>query len=208
MSPLSEAEFAWALQHAEACEPLHLGDAAQRHFAERFAVYRQHALQQPVDALRQVYWRLCHLLGEASFTQLAQALALTEPPQTAVLVEYGVGLAEFLQSRGEFEDLPYLADLARLEWAHHQAFNAADGSALQLLELDDQAIAQLMLRRLQWQPSVSLLRSKFSLLSLLPNQGRWPTLAATGTGENLLIWRQDLQVHSRGVDDLSAELLG
>ena len=52
------------------------------------------------------------------------------PPKIACLAHYGGDFADFLMSFGPAQTMPYLADIARLEWAVHECQNMADEEAL------------------------------------------------------------------------------
>jgi hypothetical protein len=96
-----------------------------------FLAYRRNAAASAHRALEQAYPVLAQVLGEPSLRALARALWLACPPLRGDLGEWGAELPEFLSASDDSPDggMPYLADLARLEWAVHQAGRAADVAA-------------------------------------------------------------------------------
>jgi hypothetical protein len=64
------------------------------------------------------------------FRDMARVYMTREPPQSAMLLEYGHGLAGFLESFEPVAKLPYLPDVARIERAWLDAFHAADAEPL------------------------------------------------------------------------------
>src|SRR3990167_8260186 len=95
------------------------------------------------------------LVGEAFFTPLARLYAETDRPRTPVLAEWGAGFAGFLEGFPPLAAYPYLADVARIEFARGRAFHAADAPpvAPEILAVADPERIRLMLH-----PSVILLR--------------------------------------------------
>jgi hypothetical protein len=70
---------------------------------------------------------------------MATQFAAEHPPVSPVLLEYGEGFPGFIASFAPAKDIPYLADVTRLEWAMHAALQAADAepaalSALQTID--------------------------------------------------------------------------
>ncbi len=86
----------------------------------RLAVYRNTALSGLCDALRLSYPLIEKVVGTPFFDQTALAFARVNPPADPVLARYGAGFPAFLESLSSLAALPYLPDLARLEWAIDQ----------------------------------------------------------------------------------------
>ncbi|MGH6626932.1 MAG: HvfC/BufC family peptide modification chaperone, partial [Burkholderiaceae bacterium] len=70
-------------------------------------------------SLRAAYPVLAQLLGEDSFEALACALWHARPPARGDLALWGEDLASFVAASAQLADEPYLADVARVEWALH-----------------------------------------------------------------------------------------
>lgn len=89
------------------------------------AAYRNNLRALSAQALAVPFARLRHELGEDEFASLAWTFWRAQPPENGDLAQWGGALAAFLAERaGEASGLP---DLARLDWALHQAERAADG---------------------------------------------------------------------------------
>ena len=84
---------------------------------EALAIHRNTALHGLVNALRLSCPTVDALVGEAFFDQAALAFIEDSPPATVWLTGYGCGFADFLASYEFAADLPYLADVARLDFA-------------------------------------------------------------------------------------------
>ncbi|HEV8691895.1 MAG TPA: putative DNA-binding domain-containing protein [Ideonella sp.] len=100
--------------------------------------YRANAQAVAERALAAAYPVLAQLLGQEAMAALARDLWRDHPPQRGDLGWFGAELAEWLPSLAELADIPYLADVARLEWAVHRAHSAADPADA---PLDLQALA-------------------------------------------------------------------
>ena len=68
------------------------------------------------------------LVGEEFFRKLARAFVAGALPTQPVLAEYGADFPVFVAAMHPGRGLPYLADIARLDWALNVAFHSpADG---------------------------------------------------------------------------------
>jgi hypothetical protein len=104
---------------------------------EALSVHRNTALHGLVNALRLSHPTVDALVGEAFFDQAALAFARAHPPAGAWLTGYGAGFAAFLQTYGPAADLPYLADVARFDFAVEAVAGLAcgvDGASVDLGE--------------------------------------------------------------------------
>ena len=89
----------------------------------RIGVYRNNVKASLVAALVGAFPVVQRLVGEEFFEAAAFVFVEHHPPRSPVLAEYGAGFAAFLEGFEPARDLPYLADIARLEWARQQAFH-------------------------------------------------------------------------------------
>ena len=104
--------------------------------APRIQIYRDMYRARLVDVLREDYPRVVATLGDEEFEILATRY-LGHHPSTHPSVRYlGDRFADFVDAEGP--EPPFLADLARLEWARGAAFDAPDAELLR--EADLQAI--------------------------------------------------------------------
>lgn len=126
--------------------------------AERgLAAYRNNLRALSAQALAVAFGRLHEALGEDEFASLAWTFWRHHPPESGDLAQWGGALEAFLIERaGEDSGLP---DLARLDWACHQAERAADAAldAESLALLGTVAPGQLWL---QLRPGVALLAQR------------------------------------------------
>jgi hypothetical protein len=102
--------------------------------AQRLGVYRNNVVVSLVDALACTLPVTQALVGEAFFRAMAQTFVCQEPPRHPVLTGYGEGFPSFVEQFPPAASVPYLADVARLEWLRLQVLHAADAQPLPLQE--------------------------------------------------------------------------
>jgi hypothetical protein len=93
-----------------------------------FAVYRNTSARGAVEALRAAYPTVDMLVGEEMFTQVALDYRREQPPSGPVLSEYGADFAGFLARQPWSCELPYLADVARVDRLWLESFLAAEST--------------------------------------------------------------------------------
>jgi hypothetical protein len=128
------------------------------------APYRANAGAHAERALAAAFPTLQQLLGEESFAALARAHWHADPPLRGDLALWGAGLAAFIADDAQLADEPYLADMARLDWAVHQAEQAADAAAASSLALPARVDPQQL--RLHLQPGTALLASAWPVVTI------------------------------------------
>lgn len=97
-----------------------------------FAVYRNTVMKGCIDALEANFPAVARLVGSDWFRAAAARYVAAQPPHDARLLLYGDGFPEFLQHFEPARELPYLADVARLDrcWIEVHAAPDAPGSVL------------------------------------------------------------------------------
>lgn len=137
---------------------------------DRLTIYRDSILGGISSGLMGVYPVCTRLVGETFFTHMVAGYLRQYPSGSADMGDYGEFLAdyldEFLVKINQQQDLKYLADVARLEWLWHQAFNAAELSldadnVLPLSELTNVSSEQQGGINFKLQPSLGLLLSDY-----------------------------------------------
>lgn len=104
-------------------------------FERGFQAYRANAGALAERALAAAFPTVQQLVGEDSFAKLARVFWRRQPPTDGDIANWGAALPAFIADDEALADEPYLADVARLEWAVHRAERAADAGPPQGLEL-------------------------------------------------------------------------
>jgi hypothetical protein len=97
---------------------------------EHLQLYRNNVFVSLTDALGAIYEVVQRLVGADFFATACRHYIPDHPPAAANLHAFGAGFPAFLESYAPAMALPYLAEVARLEWLWHEAFHAADADAL------------------------------------------------------------------------------
>jgi hypothetical protein len=129
----------------------------------RLAVYRGNGAANGRKALAAAYPIVEKLVGAAFFDGLALEYARHSPSREGDLNEFGHAFAQFLAGFPPVRELPYLPDVARLEWAIHRAHYAADAEALDVLRLAEVATEEQGALRLRLHPACAVLASPWPL---------------------------------------------
>jgi hypothetical protein len=84
--------------------------------AKRLQIYRNNARLLLTEALKANFPATCRIADERFFAYAAAEFIRRHPPRQPRLAEYGSELPDFLAGFAPAAGLPWLADLARLEW--------------------------------------------------------------------------------------------
>ncbi len=93
---------------------------------ERLAIYRDGYPARVLEALEESYPAVANILGDGSFANLTRRYLATISLASCDLNNAGQRLPSYLAHDSLSENLAFLADLARLEWAVRCAFHAHD----------------------------------------------------------------------------------
>lgn len=145
--------------------------------AQRFAVYRNNVAHGLGRALAQRFPAVERLVGAEFFAAMAAVFIDRHPPDSPMLFRWGAAMPGFLERFPPVAGLPYLPDVARIEWARGEAYHAADAPPVAPAELAG-AAGQAGGLRLGLHPSVRMVRTRFSAVTIWAAQQ--PGAAAAG----------------------------
>lgn len=181
--------------------------------------YQSNAHAVAERALSAAYPVVTAILSADSMAQLARALWHAHPPTRGDLAQWGDTLPSFIANSPQLVDLPWLADVASVEWALHQADGSADQWAdLSTLALLAEADPEQLTLRLA--PGLQVLRHGHAVAAVVqahrqPDEAHQSAALATlgdtwcpPQTEHALVWRvghQPAQV--RAANDAEAAFL-
>jgi hypothetical protein len=134
--------------------------------ARRFAVYRNNVVAGLGKALKRRYPVVERLVGEEFFMAMAREFVTERPPRSPLLATYGDEFAAFIAAFEPGRELPYLADVARLEAARTRAYHAEDAAPIcadQFATLDAELIEDI---RIDLHPSAEIVRSPYPIVTI------------------------------------------
>ncbi len=182
---------------------------------QRFAVYRNNVVVGLVDALADSFPVTQALVGEDFFRAMAREFVRVAPPRSPVLALYGEDLAGFIEDFGPAAGLPYLADLARLEYLRVLAWHAADADPVAQAELAALLAAAdaLAAARFRLAPALFVLDSAHAVASLWAAHQADDVAAALAGGdperaEAALVCRNGLEVEVFSIGRGAAAFIG
>lgn len=161
-------------------------------------VYRNNVVENLTGALRAIYPVIHKLVGDGFFRYAAHEYLGQHPPHAGNLHVFGDRFAEFLTMFPPATTLPYLPDVARLEWAWHEAFHAADAAPIDAARLASVPPEQQPQLRLVLHPSARVLASVYPIARIFEvNQDGYAGEAAVDLdagGVTALVIRRGLDV--------------
>lgn len=201
---LAQSVFAAALLDPALACPQGLRTRNGSDAVRRLSVYRNNVVSSLIDALADSFPVVQQLVSAEFFRAMASVFVRRHPPCTRILAHYGDDFAAFVADFGPASALPYLADMARLEFARLKALHAADArliaeSALTCALGDPLRLASL---RFEWHPSLTLIESPHAVVSLWAahqNDGEVPVVFIDSP-EQAVVLRDRLEVLVLPVD--------
>lgn len=107
---------------------------------QRFGIYRGSVHGILTQALELTFPVCKSLVGDKFFDKMCQLFIDQYPPTTSFFVEYGNHFAKFLSSFEHVQKIPYISDIAQLEWARHEVWHKIRNESFdfgQLAKLDE-----------------------------------------------------------------------
>ncbi|MEO6623277.1 MAG: DNA-binding domain-containing protein [Burkholderiaceae bacterium] len=176
--------------------------------------YRANGLALAERSLSGCFPVLAQLLGAESFTALAREFWLTRPPSLGDLAQWGDTLPLFLQAKAQLAEEPYLADVARIEWALHVAAAAEDAPAVDMASFALLASADPATLALRLASGTQVLASAYPAASITnahldgsPSLAEAGAMLRAGASEQALVWRAGLRPRVRPCSTGEAALI-
>lgn len=189
----------------------HVNATAGLSSLQHLQIYQRAVMSTLERALEQIYPVCLQLVGEEFFGGMARIFARQYPSLSPDLADYGNEFAEFISTFKPAEDLPYLADVARLEWRWHRAFNAPDEQPMDAAALTAVPAEDIGRIAFRLPASASLLQSRYPVQRIWAvNQPDWTGDQHVDLGSgglNMLVWRKGHDMRIDDIDDAVWTLL-
>jgi hypothetical protein len=175
---------------------------------DRLDIYANMYFYRILDVLRDAYPKVTAVVGDAAFHNLVTEYLVACRPAHPSLAQAGDRLPRTLADHALVVERPWLPALAALERAYTELHDGPDAETLTLDDvraLEPERLAALPLRLI---PCQRLLVHPFALDPLwqaLEAGAAWTGPAAEP--EALLVWRQDIAVYHRVLDEEERALL-
>jgi hypothetical protein len=162
-----QTDFAAALRERDRTPAMRRWLAGDGELVDRrMAIYRANMVAAAEKALASAYPVVRQVVGDEFFHGLAREYQRGTPSTSGDLTEFGATFDAFLAAFEHTQDLRYLPDLARLEWAVHRAYGAADAPDWDAASLGAIAPEQQAAIRFQWSPGTALVASPHPIVRI------------------------------------------
>jgi len=160
-------------------------------------IYRNSIFGGLISALREIY-PVCHkLVADDFFDFMATQYIYQHKSLSPDLTDYGEHLAEFISTFKPAASLPYLSDIAKLEWSWHQAFHAQDHSEFNINRLNKLNEKQYNNLIFHTPPGSNLITSCFPIHKIW-NANQEDNNQSVNLDEGsvkLIVWRNGYDMH-------------
>ena len=178
-----------------------------------FQVYRNNLFLSLTEALRAVYVSVEKLVGEGFFDFVADGYIRQYPSRSGNLHDFGMFFSPYLSEVEQASGLPYLPDVARIDWAWHRAYHSEDAEPVQidrLAEIDPGDYGRL---EFGFHPSLCCIMSEYSVYEVwhFCRQGgsadEEAGLELIEKREFIAVFRSGLDIHVERLDESSFKFL-
>ncbi len=171
-----------------------------------FRVYRDGYALRLIEVMAGEHTALQTELGEEAFGAMARAYLAAHPSRHATLRFFGRQLPDFLRATEPYAAEPVLAELAALELAVSDTFDASDAADLAVADLT--RIAPEAWTGLVFRPQAHVRRidaktNALAIWSAVSEEEPPPAAALLKNIEHLIVWREDSvpQVRAMAVEE-------
>lgn len=136
---------------------------------QRFAIYQNNVFHSLTTALGDLYPIVKKLVGDDFFTGTASYYLRKHPPHLAAMVHFGQSFPDFLRDFEHTRTISYLANVATLELAHHQAYHAIDKAPLTadiIAAIDPEQLAS---SHIELHPSLRMVKAEQAIFTIWQN---------------------------------------
>jgi len=170
--------------------------------ADRLDIYARMYFWRLRDALAEDFEKTAAALGEDGFADAVRAYLTDHPSGNPSVRHLGSHFADFLAACPPAAAPPWLAELARLEWARVEVFDAPDAVPIRADDMRAIPAADWPGLRLRPTAALEVVESAWPLHTIWRDGGD-PPLAPTA----LRVWREAGAVYHCAMDPLEREAL-
>lgn len=193
------ADFTPALLDPERAPPAIVSGPNGKAADKRYNVYRNNVTVSLINALAATFPATQRITGADFFRAMARFHVRATPPTSPLLFEYGHDLPDFIERYEYAQSMPWLADVARIERAWLDAYQASDEEPLTpqaLASIPPENLADTIFTP---HPATQIVRSRFPAVSIFAaNRSDGPVSRIEATeAEDALVTRPGLEVAVR-----------
>lgn len=143
--------------------------APQATQSSRFSIYRNNVWSSLTQQLADTFEVVHRLVGESFFKGLAYRFITHHFPTSAVMSSWGEQFAEFIQHDAYCDCIPYLSEIAELEWSRVKVYHAQDEIILRPEQVQNFLIQhqqQLMQCQIRFQAACQVLMNRYNTVEI------------------------------------------
>ncbi len=162
----------------------------------RMQLYRDSAMGNIIAPLELTYPVIKDLVGNDFFDLMCHKYIENHWPTSGNMNDYGTEFAGFIKGLEQTNSLPYLSDIARLEWLFHLSSLADDKEQSDWSKFSELTEDELSKVKIDLHPSTMLITSEYPILKIweMCKEGKAEKLNLE-QGVNALLVRKDLKVN-------------
>jgi hypothetical protein len=214
-----QREMALALRHGRSLEKEprwasfaseHVSGSARLSPVEQLEIYREQFWLRHTTSLLEDFPGLSGILGQSDWERLAEQYLHEVVPDSYTLRDLGQRLPQVIEQASWLPHQALCLDMARLELAYIEVFDAPDALPLAPERLSSLAEDDLLRARLVIAPAVRLLSVNYPVADLrrsLRAETEQPVPIPEPRAQNLVVYRRDLQLWDMPVTNVAFALL-
>jgi hypothetical protein len=215
-----QREMTRALRHERALErepswtsfaSQHISGNARMSPVEQLEIYREQFWLRHTSSLLEDFPGLSGILGQSDWERLAEHYLREVVPDSYTLRDLGSRLPQVIERAAWLPHQALCLDMARLELAYVEAFDAQDSAPLPADRLSTISEQQLLSARLVVAPCVKLLSVTYPVADLrraLRSAGDEPVAIPEPRPQHLVVYRRELRLWDMPVSDVAFAFLG
>lgn len=147
--------------------------AGENDLSERLAIYQNSVLGGRFTVLQQIFVCVEKIVGAEYFQQMAEQFLVETPSNNVVISAMGAGFVAYVTTHEVVQHVPYIVDMAQLDWRWYQVFhgrsnraradNAVPLGARWTLPLDAQLLKSTFPLHLLWEMCQPEYQGEFQL---------------------------------------------
>ncbi|MGB1255794.1 MAG: putative DNA-binding domain-containing protein [Thiolinea sp.] len=173
---------------------------------QRIGIYRNSVHGILWQYLASLYEVCDQLLGEKFFEQLSDEFIDHHPPASPFLSDYGEQLPSFMRAHEALSDMPWISDIAAVEWARHAAWNDVNQPTVDFNQLAMLPPEQQLELRFRLPNSARLIRSPYATHAIWlahqpedhPDKQTLEDIQLQQATQ-LIIWRKGIELHQNSL---------
>lgn len=160
-----------------------------------------------IEALTDDFEKLKIIMGEERFDKLAREYIDAQPSRFFSLRDFGGNFPEFLHNHADYQHIPFLAEMAKFEWAMAFTLDAADAIPLSMEYFSALPAEKWPELKIQFHPSVRMLQFSWDVPEiwyLIEQEEEERAPQASAMPVSWLIFRKDNRSYFRSCSEEEA----